>query len=223
MNILDEPVSIGARQFLNHEDLLATLLEFVRAAWPRVLRRGDVDISSQEPELAGALYLELWNEKNERVAIGSMKQSDPPFFDDEVSQRRRQELVALGRVDIRMLYSMARDGFFTFECKRVNRTKARAKYYVEHGVRRFSKGVYCAGHLWAGMLGFVVHSDVSGSVGKVRDFLRDNPSVTDLAEDWTEEKRFGTWTHLYRTKHRQQGHGTITLLHLFLTFDRAAS
>lgn len=219
MEPLSDGSSLGQPALLPIEDFLATAVALVVGAWSRVLQRSDVGPASQEPDITGALWAELWKEKEHWVALGRCAASDPPYIDDEVAQRskptcRRPE----GRVDIRFLYSWEREGYFSFECKKLDSSQSRAREYVEAGVHRFTSGLYSAGHRWGGLLGFITSADVNECVQIVREYVHASGELVGLEGEWTPETRFGSHPHMYRSRHRQSGHSIIHLLHLFVSF-----
>src|SRR5207253_213353 len=102
----NEGDSLGRPALIGIEDFLATAVALVIGAWHRILQRDDVGSASQEPDITGALWAEIREEKQHWVAIGRCSAGDPPLVLDEVAQRSSPtHLRPEGCVDICFYYS----------------------------------------------------------------------------------------------------------------------
>jgi hypothetical protein len=218
---LDDSSSVGQpSQFLQRRDIIATVLEIIRGAWNQVCNHSDVSPNSDEPTIAGALYLEMWQERDRRGING------PPRISNESATRKSQDsLKPDGFIDFQMIYGWGQEEYFGIECKRISSTKEGsdsklATEYVENGMMRFVNGIYSPKHDFAAMLGFVIDRQINECIDRIKGRLKDRRNKTCLEEDWKEETDFGKHPHLYRTHHRQPDHDNnqITLLHLFVEF-----
>src|SRR4051812_45757104 len=108
-------------------DIIPITLELIYRAWPNVCKSTVVSCSSHEPEIAGALYNELWKLKK---GVG------PPHIECEAASRSNSELlIPDGRIDFKLIYSFQHDDYFSLECKRVSSTdNTLATNYVRNGV-----------------------------------------------------------------------------------------
>src|SRR5687767_9865526 len=103
---LNEDASLGVPAMIKVEDFLATAVALIAGAWERVRCRPGLSGASAEPDITGALWAELWNEKEHWTKIGRCRATDPPYIDDEVAQRRHPTVSRpQGWVDIRFVYS----------------------------------------------------------------------------------------------------------------------
>lgn len=208
--------TVGTPSFLRRTDIIATVIELIRAAWVNVCKRTDVDNRSDEPTIAGALYIELWEEKQRRRING------PPQISDEAATRSSGKyLKPQGRIDFKLFYGWNEQSYFGMECKRLTgSSKYLAKEYIHEGIMRYVSCKYSPGHDWAAMLGFVIDNNCKESIELVSSLLQEEIVTTKMTEPWQEERSFGKQRYLYRTKHYQdQYKSVITILHLFLSFS----
>lgn len=211
----DSAAIIGSPGRLFRINIIATVLDLVAEAWKSVRKRSDIDNSSNEDTIAGALYQELWEEWKKRGMDG------PPRIENEVASRSSSSrLLPEGFIDFRFVYHWGEQDFFGMECKKVSSTGRTGKYlaeeYVNEGVMRFVTGKYCSGHDVAAMLGFVVDSNIAGSVGLVQSVLFNKQYVAKQSGQWNISKLFGNHSNLYETTHQQYGQAFhMTILHLF--------
>ena len=206
---------IGTPSLALGKDTIATILDLVRCGWQDAICSGDLDVSSDEPWIAGCLGRAMIAEKRRR-RIKNIR------FEEEVGTRRslNAQKVA-GRIDIKVIFSFDEEEYFGIECKRVSDSRGDrlASKYVSDGVMRFVSGKYSPGHSWAAMLGFVIDGDIESSVVLIQAAILAKKREVMLRNAWTAEGRFGSYEHLYRTGHGQARRGsTIHVLHFFLNF-----
>lgn len=171
-----------------------------------------VNCSSHEPEIAGALYNELWKLKK---GVG------PPHIECEAASRSNSELlIPDGRIDFKLIYGFQQDDYFSLECKRVSSTdNTLATNYVRQGVVRFTSGKYASGHDWAAMLAFVIDSDITGSVALIKIRLQALALETHLVGAIVDEASFGRYENLYRSDHKPPHlDRLLNVLHLYVRF-----
>ena len=216
---LDESGSVGQPLILRR-DIIVTVLEIVRGAWIYVCNRTDINTESDEPTIAGALYHEMWNEKQRRGILGP-----PQIVNEPASRASNQSLKPDGFIDFKLLYGWGNEqDYFGIECKCVS-SSSKGKYerlareYVTKGIKRFVKGIYIPGHDFAAMLGFVIEGNTEDSINRICEQLKKRQTEILLEENWLEEDSFGKHPNLYRTRHSQTSHNSsINLLHLFLSW-----
>jgi hypothetical protein len=195
----DDLGSVGKPLLIQRKDIIATVLEIIQGAWIHVCKRGDVTSNCDEPTIAGALYREMWNEKERRGILG------PPRIENESAERKSESsLKPDGFIDLKMIYEWGKQDYFGIECKRVSSVKTGkdknlATEYVTNGIMRFSKGIYSSGHDFAAMLGFVIDKKVNDCVTRICKRIHDRSTEINLEEYWEKEERFGKHSHLYRT------------------------
>ncbi|MFO0055605.1 MAG: hypothetical protein ACK53Q_22080 [Dolichospermum sp.] len=213
---LDDSGTVGQPSFINRRDIIATVFDIIQAALIQVCQKPEINIKSDEPIIAGALYHEMRAEKKRRNI-----QDGPPLIINEAATRRSQRsLKPDGFIDFKMVYSWDIEDYFGIECKRVSSTKPNrhlAKDYVIEGVKRFVEGTYSIGDDYAAMLGFVIDGKVNDCIDLICDRLNKYKNDICLKEDWVNELSFGTTQNIYRTRHIQDGQNDLmTILHLFL-------
>jgi hypothetical protein len=214
---LDDSGTVGQPSFINRRDIIATVFDIIQAAWIQVCQKPEINIKSDEPIIAGALYHEMRAEKKRRNI-----QDGPPLIINEGATRRSQDsLKPDGFIDFKMGYNPwdVEDDYFGIECKRVSSTnpdRDLGRKYVLEGVKRFLEGTYSIGHDYAAMLGFVIDGKVQDCIDLICDRLNKYKNDICLKEDWVDEQSFGTTQNIYRTSHLQNGQDIISILHLFL-------
>ena len=206
----DAPVAIGKPSNLTRLNIIATVVQLIMAAWKAVRIRTDVDRSSDEPSIAGALYWELVAERDKRAV-------ELLIINEAASRRSESSLKLDGIIDFAFYFGLTECKFFGLECKRVDSTnKNLAKKYVTEGLMDFVTGKYCPGHDTAAMLGFVIDGNVAGSISLVRDAVMNTQASNKMKKHWNFSKAFGNHPNLYTTSHLQHGQQfPITILHLF--------
>lgn len=209
--------SVGSPKLLKRvtrRDIVKVAIELIYAAWPHVCKHPSISTTSVEPEIAGALYNELWEERRRRKLKG------PPFIVDEASSRSRKDrLIPDGRIDFKLIYAFGSEqAFLSVECKRVSSTSSHfANYYVRGGVVRFTSGFYARGHDWAVMLGFVIDKNLVGSISRIEKRLHQIPSETHLVGKWGLESELLCRPDLYRSRHKPtSGKRYLNILHIFV-------
>ena len=218
---LDDLGSVGKASLIQRKDIIATVLDIIQGAWIHVCKRGDVTSNCDEPTIAGALYREMWHEKKRRGI------SWPLRIENESAERKSESsLKPDGFIDLKMIYEWSEQDYFGIECKLVSgssqgKYECLARDYVNEGIMRFVKGIYSHSHDFAAMLGFVIDEKTNNCVTKIQKLINKYSNEINLEENWKKEERFGKYSHLYRTSHRQVEHNNnlITILHLFVDFD----
>jgi len=197
-------------------NIIAIVLDITVTAWEEVGRKGEVYATSSEPQIAGYLGRAMIAEKNRRPA-GIKSQLR---IEEEVGTRSSADVAKTdGRIDIKIIYSFDESEYFGMECKRVGgKDTYLAKQYLAEGMMRFVTGKYGLGHSWGTLLSFVIDGKTSDSIHLISSHLSNNRREICMEGDWTTENGFGTYEHLYHTRHRQYGQKSLmTILHLFLT------
>ncbi len=218
---LDQSNAVGQGDEEYIRAIIKTVLEITIISWSYVLAQGEVCSSTQEPEIAGCLYREMYAEKRRRLGPKSV-----PRFEEEVGTRSSLNLRRTdGRIDFKVMYSFDEDEYFGIECKRISSNNNKlVRKYVNEGLLRFIDGKYSLGHDWAAMLGFVVDGKSTECIKMVADYLTKAKGKNRMKSDWTNETRFGPHRDLYRTRHHQRGRSSLmTVLHLFLTVPSISS
>jgi hypothetical protein len=191
-------------------DVVATVLQLVQESWLQVTAKRMLRKKSSETRIAGVLGREMIARKRIDPALNQRFR-----IEEEVGTRSRGAIKPDGRIDIKIIYSFDESEYFGLECKRVSRSQTLAKKYVSEGIVRFVTGKYSAGHKWAGMLGFVITSELSAAVTVVAGRVIKEKSACRLNSRWEPELRFGPIPNLYRTFHRTS-RASFNLLHLFV-------
>ena len=196
-------------------DIIPITLDLIYGAWPKVCTSAVVDDGSHEPQIAGALFNELWKLRKTRRMVG------PPYIDCESASRSHPELlIPDGRIDFKLIYGWDQEEFFSIECKRVSATNnSLATEYIREGVVRFTSGKYARGHDWAGMLAFVIDRNIPGTVKLINERLQTLASEVHLSGSVLSETSFGTFSNLYRSEHKPpNSRQSLAILHLYLCF-----
>lgn len=197
------------------KDIMSAVFDITMIAWSKVIASREINISSDEPIIAGYLGKAMTKEKNSRPKL-----KERIRIEEEVGTRSFPNLPKpKGRIDIKIIYSYNENEYFGMECKRVSSTKPDrdlAKDYVLKGVKRFVEGTYSLGHDYAAMLGFVIDGKINDCIDLICDRLNKYKNDICLKEDWVDEQSFGTTQNIYRTSHLQNGQDIISILHLFL-------
>ena len=197
------------------KDIMSAVFDITMIAWSKVIASREINISSDEPIIAGYLGKAMTKEKNSRPKL-----KERIRIEEEVGTRSFPNLPKpKGRIDIKIIYSYNENEYFGMECKRVSSTKPDrdlAKDYVLKGVKRFVEGTYSLGHDYAAMLGFVIDGKVNECIDLICDRLNKYKNDICLKEDWVDEQSFGTTQNIYRTRHLQNGQNIMSILHLFL-------
>ena len=197
------------------KDIMSAVFDITMIAWSKVIASREINISSDEPIIAGYLGKAMTKEKNSRPKL-----KERIRIEEEVGTRSFPNLPKpKGRIDIKIIYSYNENEYFGMECKRVSSTKPDrdlAKDYVLKGVKRFVEGTYSLGHDYAAMLGFVIDGKINDCTDLICDRLNKYKNDICLKEDWVDEQSFGTTQNIYRTSHLQNGQDIISILHLFL-------
>ncbi|MBD2387492.1 hypothetical protein [Cylindrospermum sp. FACHB-282] len=214
---LDDSGTAGQPSFINRRDIIATVFDIIQSAWIQVCQKPEINTKSDEDTIAGALHNQMWIEKENRGING------PPIIVNEAATRRSQRSFKPdGFIDFKIVYSWGIEDYFGIECKRVSSTNPNrhlATDYVRKGVKRFVECTYSIGHDYAAMLGFVIDGTVQDCIDLIRDRLNKYKTEICLKEDWTNEKSFGAKQDMYRTRHLQNGHNIMSILHLFLVVN----
>lgn len=194
--------------------VLATVLDIVVAAWPRICD-GTIDGATPEPGISDKLRWAMDAERLSRIPPPQLRFERETQVDDPAGT------FATGLIDIYVIYSWNLAEYIALECKKVDdHHETPAKKYIEEGVRRFSTGKYSANHPFGAMVGYVTE----GTPESTAKFIGDRIVAFDSAATgliatcgWRAEQRFGAVAHLHSTRHRQeQTNNTILLVHLFL-------
>lgn len=197
------------------KDIISAVFDITIIAWSKVIANKEINISSDEPIIAGYLGKAMTKEKNSRPKL-----KERIRIEEEVGTRSFPSLPKpKGRIDIKIIYSYNENEYFGMECKRVSSTKPDrdlAKDYILKGVKRFVEGTYSIGHDYAAMLGFVIDGKVNDCIDLICDRLNKYKNDICLKEDWVDEQSFGTTQNIYRTRHLQNGQNIMSILHLFL-------
>lgn len=217
---LDDLGSVGqSSQFIKRRDIIATVLEIIRSAWDHVCKHPDINPNSNEPTIAGALYHEMWEERDRRRIDGP-----PRIVNESATRKSKGSFKPDGFIDFQMIYGWEQEDYFGIECKRVSSTMKGsdgrlATEYVKNGIMRFVNGIYSPKHDFAAMLGFVIDEQIEKCIDRIKKQLEKRQQDTCLEQDWMEENNFGAQPYLYHSCHRQPDHDNcITLLHLFVAF-----
>ena len=197
------------------KDIMSAVFDITMIAWSKVIASREINISSDEPIIAGYLGKAMTKEKNSRPKL-----KERIRIEEEVGTRSFPNLPKpKGRIDIKIIYSYNENEQFGMECKRVSSTEPNrylATDYVREGVKRFVEGTYSLGHDYAAMLGFVIDGKINDCIDLICDRLNKYKNDICLKEDWVDEQSFGTTQNIYRTSHLQNGQDIISILHLFL-------
>jgi hypothetical protein len=197
------------------KDIMSAVFDITMIAWSKVIASREINISSDEPIIAGYLGKAMTKEKNSRPKL-----KERIRIEEEVGTRSFPNLPKpKGRIDIKIIYSYNENEYFGMECKRVSSTEPNrylATDYVREGVERFVEGTYSLGHDYAAMLGFVIDGKINDCIDLICDRLNKYKNDICLKEDWVDEQSFGTTQNIYRTSHLQNGQDIISILHLFL-------
>ena len=218
MLLFDDSNTIGQPTFIPSADIVSTIIDLTLKAWSHVCQRADIHVGCDEPTIAGALYQELWIEKERRNIHG------PPLILDEAAARSsRRVLLPEGWIDFKLQYDWGEESYFGMECKRISSTdKNLAREYVAEGVMRFVSGKYSPGHAIAAMIGFIIDGNMVGCIRLIREKILQTHTKIRMDGDWSAETNYTSYQHIYRTRHRQHGHSSlITILHLFLNISDA--
>ncbi len=199
------------------KDIISAVFDITIIAWSKVIANREINISSDEPIIAGYLGKAMTKEKNSRPKL-----RDRIRIEEEVGTRSFPNVPKpKGRIDIKIIYSYNENEYFGMECKKVSSTnpdRDLGRKYVLEGVKRFVEGTYSIGHDYAAMLGFVIDGKVNDCIDLICDRLNKYKNDICLKEDWVNELSFGTTQNIYRTRHIQDGQNDLmTILHLFLT------
>lgn len=101
---------------------------------------------------------------------------------------------------------------FIIECKRL---KGADKAYIDEGLERFRTLHYSKGHEFAGMIGFVINSNinpiVTGLKGKVNGH---HPVPTPFSA-----ASFSGWPNSFQSSHERADKSGINVYHLFFEFN----
>lgn len=202
---------VGAPSLGLGPDLLATVLGLVWISWGIIVKNKKVNVSSREEPIRDQLVIAMREEKR-RQKLQLRVQPEAG------SQSQANAGSPLGRIDIMIIYSWDDDEYLTLECKRVTGDDADlARLYTTDGICRFVRGTYSPRHEFGVMLGFVMDSDIAGSVKRVTSYLG---SCTDaeLVDAWRPEASFGPAVrNAFRSSHRQSSlKSQIVLIHTFL-------
>ena len=203
------------------QDIIATVLDITVTAWKEVLRKEEICATSSEPDIAGCLGRAMIIEKNKRPGIKSQLR-----IEEEVGTRSSPEITRTdGRIDIKIIYSFDEAEYFGMECKRVSSKDSRlAKQYILGGMMRFVTGKYGLGHNWGALLAFVIDGNPAESVNLICRQLINYHRRTHMKSNWIIESGFGTYEHLYHTRHQQYSQKSLmTILHFFLSIAAIAS
>jgi hypothetical protein len=197
------------------KDIMSAVFDITMIAWSKVIASREINISSDEPIIAGYLGKAMTKEKNSRPKL-----KERIRIEEEVGTRSFPNLPKpKGRIDIKIIYSYNENEHFGMECKRVSSTEPNrylATDYVREGVKIFVEGTYSLGHDYAAMLGFVIDGKINDCIDLICDRLNKYKNDICLKEDWVDEQSFGTTQNIYRTSHLQNGQDIISILHLFL-------
>lgn len=201
------------------KDIISAVFDITIIAWSKVIANREINISSDEPIIAGYLGKAMTKEKNSRPKL-----RDRIRIEEEVGTRSFPNVPKpKGRIDIKIIYSYNENEYFGMECKKVSSTnpdRDLGRKYVLEGVKRFVEGTYSIGHDYAAMLGFVIDGKVNDCIDLICDRLNKYKNDICLKEDWVNELSFGTTQNIYRTRHIQDGQNDLmTILHLFLTVN----
>lgn len=198
------------------EDVVATVLEIIVAAWPQVCTTG-ISSTTSEDAITDKLRWEMVAEKRRRHPPPAMR------FEREAQRDDPDRLFATGFVDIFVTYSDDENVYFAVECKKVNDChETPAKKYIEEGVCRFSSGKYSPNHPFGAMVGYVTEGTIESTAEFVGErIVAFDKNATGLVAKWgwKSETRFGAVPSLHSTQHRQlKTKNTILLVHLFVPF-----
>ncbi|HYT36385.1 MAG TPA: hypothetical protein VEL49_04330 [Ktedonobacteraceae bacterium] len=201
--------------------IIKTILEITIVSWCQIVARGEICSSSDERDIAGCLYREMYAEKRRRLGPKAA-----PRIEEEVGTRSSPKIRRSdGRIDFKIIYTLDEDEYFGMECKRIDsKGNKLIRKYVLDGVMRFIDGKYCLGHSWAAMLGFVIDGKSTDCIKMVTNHLIKTKGKNRMKNNWTTETSFGPHKDLYRTRHHQRGRNSLmTILHLFLTIPPTLS
>jgi hypothetical protein len=197
------------------KDIMSAVFDITIIAWSTIIANKEINISSDEPVIAGCLSRAMMKEKNSRPKL-----KERIRIEEEVGTRSFPNVPKpKGRIDIKIIYSCNENEYFGMECKRVSSTnpdRDLGTKYVLEGVKRFVEGTYSIGHDYAAMLGFVIDGKVNDCIDLICDRLNKYKNDICLKEDWVDEQSFGTTQNIYRTSHLQNGQDIMSILHLFL-------
>lgn len=212
---LDEPDAIGQPDDQPLRNIIRTVLAIAVSSWSNILARDEICETHTENDIAGCLGREMIVVKNRKFGRDALFRIDEESGTRSVANPRKPD----GRIDIKIVYGFVETEYFGIECKRLsNRGNDLAKKYVSKGLMRFVAGQYSPGHNWMAMIGFVIDGKPEQCIQRICGYLAITQRRTRMQSDWTYEKRFGEYEHLYSTCHYQRGKvSPITVLHLFLT------
>lgn len=104
-----------------------------------------------------------------------------------VGVRETKENVTVGHLDVKFqVPSLSNDDYYAFEAKRLDKNSGKQKYYINHGIARFTKRIYYpeTNTIVAGMIGFVEIDFTKTPKGRVAiDEIKD--SVNSLINTHT--------------------------------------
>ena len=145
--------------------------------------------------------------------------------------------VTVGHLDIKFqVPSLSENHYYAFEAKRLDKNKAKQKYYLDGGIQRFTERIYYpeTTTIVAGMIGFV-EIDISTSkkgrvpLGDIKDSLnkliaankaiKTTQQLTDHFITDTNHSFIEDFKHMYLSKHTRDDDGAeLKIYHLFLDY-----
>ena len=148
--------------------------------------------------------------------------------------RESKDNVTTGHLDIKFqVPSLSENFYYAFEAKRLDKSKARQKYYLRGGIKRFTDRNYYpeTNMVVAGMLGFV-ETDLKGnkvSSETIKDALNDlinnnttfvtTQSLNDYILTDSNHPFISNFKTLYLSKHtRDDDKAELKIYHIFLDY-----
>ena len=149
---------------------------------------------------------------------------EDPVTDAETGEEK-------GRNDLRFFppppFHQAQTVFLTLECKRLNiqtgRFSSGAREYVEDGMMRFVNGKYSHEFGVAGMIGYVMDSDLDGALKSVEAAIESRRSELKLKELRRPSTITPDHQHSADTLHVFRGRDDFQMLHHLLAADWLAN
>lgn len=150
--------------------------------------------------------------------------------------KESKENVKIGILDLKFeLCTLAKDHYYVFEAKRIDKYSVKQNYYIDHGIQRFTKRTYYpeSNVTVAGMIGFVevdltkfpkgkaVIADIYKKLGtrlSSKTHIKTNRPLEIYHLKDSDSKEVNDFEHSYVSGHLRNDNVPFTIHHLLLDY-----
>ena len=197
--------------------LIPEILNLIIDVWPKCLSEYSFTPSDHEPRITRRLKYLLQQERTLRkIPVRIQREVPEEIAGDDVEEK--------GRIDLVFTHGPLENVYFAFECKRLNissggsRKSLASEYVGIDGLGTFIREWYAVGLSQAGMLGYVMDSDINYAQARINKRILSRKNELNTNNGLEQSNIIPEATGVKLTIHKLSDR-TMSIHHIFLPLN----